>query len=150
MKASTSEWLSRAADGFKAAEVLIVQPGLTNIVAFHAQQAVEKALKAVVEEQELGRVKTHSLTRLYEMTKSFFPEIVDWDMLDRLEAVYVEARYPGDLGLLPYGKPDKDDVVKFYDFAARVVATIRIELERQPATPPAEEGEIDADPTVTT
>lgn len=102
MKASTSEWLSRAADDLKAAEVLIVQPDLTNI------------------------------------------------MLDRLEAVYVEARYPGDLGLLPYGKPDKDDVVKFYDFAAWVVATIRIGLERQPAPPPAEEGEIDADPTATT
>jgi HEPN domain-containing protein len=139
MKAVTSEWLSRAADDLKAAEVLTAQPDLTNVVAFHAQQAVEKALKAVVEEQELGRMKTHSLTRLYEMVEPFFPEIVDWDMLDRLEAVYVEARYPGDLGLLPYGKPDRDEAVAFYEFAARVVGAIRTGLEQQPAVTAADE-----------
>ncbi|MBP6440073.1 MAG: HEPN domain-containing protein [Caldilineaceae bacterium] len=54
MKATTAEWLARAADDLKAAEVLIAQPDLTNIVAFHAQQAVEKALKAAIEEQDLG------------------------------------------------------------------------------------------------
>ena len=54
MKATTAEWIARAADDLKAAEGLIAQPELTNIVAFHAQQAVEKALKAAIEEQDLG------------------------------------------------------------------------------------------------
>lgn len=133
MKATTAEWLARAADDLKAAEVLLAQPELTNIVAFHAQQAVEKALKATTEELDLGLMKTHSLTRLYEIVKPFRPVISDVDMLDRLEAVYVEARYPGDLGLLPYGKPDRDEVAEFYSFAGGVVAAIRTGLE-QPST----------------
>ena len=134
MKATTAEWLARAADDLKAAEVLIAQPELTNIVAFHAQQAVEKALKAAIEEQDLGLVKTHSLTRLYEIVKHFYPMISDEDMLERLEAVYVEARYPGNLGLLPYGKPDKEEALAFYAAANAVVSKIRTGLEQATET----------------
>lgn len=45
MKAITSEWLARALDDLLAAEVLLTQPELTNMVAFHAQQTVEKPSK---------------------------------------------------------------------------------------------------------
>lgn len=38
-------------------------------------------------------------------------------MLDRLDAVYIEARYPGELGLLPYGKPTQAEAKDFYEFA---------------------------------
>jgi hypothetical protein len=42
---------------------------------------------------------------------------LDQDMLDRLEAVYIESRYPGEMGLLPYGKPTEKEAKQFYDFA---------------------------------
>lgn len=50
MKAITREWLARAADDLAAARLLLTQENLTNVVAFHAQQTVEKILKAAIEE----------------------------------------------------------------------------------------------------
>ena len=44
MKAITREWLARAEDDLAAARLLLAQEDLTNVVAFHAQQAVEKTL----------------------------------------------------------------------------------------------------------
>ena len=82
MKPITDEWLTRAAEDLSASQVLLFRPDLTNAVTFHAQQAVEKALKAVIEELDLGFVKTHSLTRLYELVRPHYAVIGDLDMLD--------------------------------------------------------------------
>lgn len=128
MKVITREWLSLAADDLAAAEVLLSRQELTNAVAFHAQQAVEKALKAAIEELELGLLKTHSLTRLYEVVRPHYPVISDLDMLDRLEAVYIEARYPGEVGLLPSGKPTEAEAAGFYSFANDVCRRLLAEL----------------------
>jgi len=129
MKAITHEWLARAAEDLAAAQALLTRPDLTNVVAFHAQQAVEKALKAAIEELDLGLVKTHSLTRLYELVRPHHPVIADMDMLDRLEAVHIEARYPGEMGLLPTGKPTQDEVADFSSFAHDVYERLRANLE---------------------
>lgn len=120
MKAITREWLARAAEDLAAAEALLARPDLTNVVAFHAQQAVEKALKGAIEELEIGLVRTHSLIRLYALVRPYYAVIADPDMLDRLEAVYIEARYPGERGLLPEGKPSLDEAAAFYAFACTV------------------------------
>ncbi len=40
--------------------------------------------------------------------------VTDLDMLDRLEAVYIEARYPGEMGLLPGGKPSMEEAASFW------------------------------------
>lgn len=58
MKAITREWLTRAVEDLAAAETLLSRADLTNVVAFHTQQAVEKALKAVIEELDLGLMRT--------------------------------------------------------------------------------------------
>ena len=100
MKAITREWLERARDDLKAADARLRRPGLTHLAAFHAQQGVEKSLKAVIEEYDLGALRTHSLTRLVEVISPRLRLETDQDMLDRLEAVYIEARYPSELGLL--------------------------------------------------
>ena len=129
MKAITREWLARAEDDLAAARLLLAQEDLTNVVAFHAQQAVEKTLKAAIEELRLALVRTHSLTRLYELIRLHYPVIDDMDMLDRLEAVYVATRYPGEMGLLPYGKPTVEEATNFYGFAQNVYRQIRAALE---------------------
>lgn len=59
MKQTTQEWLIRATEDLSAAQVLLSRPDLTNMVAFHAQQTVEKAFKAV---------RSKNLTRLRENT----------------------------------------------------------------------------------
>jgi HEPN domain-containing protein len=124
MKAITREWLDRALDDLSAASALLTHPDLTHLSAFHAQQTVEKALKAVIEEYELGLIRTHSLTRLHQVASERLMETMDRDMLDRLEAVYIEARYPSELGLLPYGKPSAEDAAAFHAFARTVYEQI--------------------------
>jgi HEPN domain-containing protein len=140
MKPTTHEWLTRAAEDLAAAQVLLSRPDLTNAVAFHAQQAVEKALKAVIEEMDLGFVRTHSLTRLYELVRPHYPIIGDMDMLDRLDAVYIEARYPGDMGLLPTGKPTSDEATDLFGFADAVFQRLQTSLQETIATTDADPG----------
>ena len=113
---------------FNAARLLLESPDLTHLTAFHAQQVVEKTLKAVIEEGDLGAVRTHSLTRLLDVVRSHVNVDADSDMLDRLDAVYIGARYPSELGLLPYGKPTTEDARDLLAFAGaiyeQVVATL--------------------------
>jgi HEPN domain-containing protein len=130
MKAITREWLALAADDLAAARLLLSHAELTNVVAFHAQQAVEKALKAAIEELDLGLVKTHSLARLYDMVKPHYTLVTEADMLDRLDSVYIEARYPGEMGLLPYGKPTTEDATDFHNFAQDVFERLQTELDK--------------------
>ncbi len=141
MKPITHEWLARATDDLATAQVLLPHEHLTNMVAFHAQQGVEKALKAAIEELDLGLVKTHSLTRLYEMVRPHYPLIVDMDMLDRLEAVYIEARYPGEMGLLPSGKPTPEEASGLFHFANDIFQRLQASLQEIEATSPAQQGE---------
>lgn len=129
MKPTTHEWLTRAAEDLAAAQLLLSRPDLTNVVAFHAQQVVEKALKAVIEELDLGFVRTHSLTRLYELVRPHYPIIRDLDMLDRLDAVYTEARYPSDMGLLPTGKPTSDEAADLFGFANDIFQQLQTGLQ---------------------
>ncbi|MBK7897659.1 MAG: HEPN domain-containing protein [Candidatus Promineifilaceae bacterium] len=129
MKAITREWLARAKEDLLAAEILLAQPELTNMVAFHAQQTVEKTLKAVLEESAIATVRTHSLTRLYSLVEPHISMPVNQDMLDRLEAVYIQSRYPGEMGLLPHGKPSQDEAKQFYSFAQQLFQEIQPTLE---------------------
>lgn len=41
-------------------------------------------------------------------------------ILKKLDELYIDARYPGDLGLLPNGKPSLEDASEFYEFAKMV------------------------------
>lgn len=58
MKPITKEWLDRALDDLNAIEELLKREHLTNVAA---QQAVEKTLKAVIEELGISLRKTHNL-----------------------------------------------------------------------------------------
>lgn len=129
MRQITKAWLDRALDDLKAIELLLQEPHLTNIVSFHAQQAVEKSLKAVIEEFEIGLVKTHNLSHLYQLVKPHYDIIDDIDTLEQLDTIYIEARYPNEMGLLPHGKPSLDEANHFYNFAKEIYETLKAELE---------------------
>jgi HEPN domain-containing protein len=45
---------------------------------------------------------------------------LDTDLLTDLDALYIDARYPGDLGLLPDGKPTLENAHDFYDIAGKI------------------------------
>lgn len=124
MKPVTEAWLLKASDDLEAVRVLRGNPQLTGVVAFHAQQCVEKCLKAVAEER-LGTVsRVHDLRRLWEVVATQFPHALDIDVLRELTDIYTDCRYPGDLGLLPSGKPTEHDAARFEQFVDQVYATV--------------------------
>ncbi len=129
MKPVTREWLNRAYDDLSVIEKIIEDENLTNMVAFHAQQAAEKTLKAVIEEYEIGFVRTHKLEFLLEKVRSHIAFDADMTNIRRLDEVYTETRYPADLGLLPYGKPTSEDAVKFYEFVKSMYENAEIILK---------------------
>ncbi len=73
MRQATEAWLAAADDDLMAIESLMVNASLSHIVAFHAQQAIEKVMKAVFEELE-------ALT-YYEEAKRFRDFV--WNILNR-------------------------------------------------------------------
>lgn len=117
-----AEWIRAAEDDLAAIEAMLANKQLTNVVAFHAQQAVEKAFKGLREQLGLAIPKKHDLLLLYQDLSSHIS--AQEDMLDSLNEIYTEARYPGDLGLLPHGKPTITEAKRFYRFAKNIVKNV--------------------------
>jgi len=70
---------------------------LTSSACFHAQQCVEKYLKAILVSTKYSFPKTHDLRLLSNLCSKagVFVEI-DPDQLDQLTAYAIHTRYPGD------------------------------------------------------
>ena len=110
-KRQALHWLEAAKDDLDTITYLIDDEHLTNIVAFHAHQAVEKSLKALIEYNEIPLRKTHNLERLYNHIDEQIR--LDYNMLEFLNELYIESRYLGDMGLLPNGKPTLEEAKNF-------------------------------------
>ncbi len=115
MKKATSEWLKSAEMDLENIAQIINLEHLTPVAAFHAQQCVEKCLKAVLEEHSKKVPKDHSTLRLYGLVRELVSMDVDTLVLTDLDDLYIGARYPGELGLLPAGKPTLADVHEFLE-----------------------------------
>lgn len=61
MKAITADWLRSAGADLETIDAILGNSNLTAMVAFHAQQCVEKHLKAFLEEFDIEAGKTHNL-----------------------------------------------------------------------------------------
>ena len=130
MKKITEEWLRSARDDLLVIEKILSEEHLTHMVAFHSQQCIEKSFKAVIEEFEIGSVRIHNLERLLEIIRDHL--IVDADpvLITMLDKIYIESRYPGDLGLLPNGKPPLTRAATFHALAWRIYETVSEKLVR--------------------
>ncbi len=125
MKSLTKAWLDAAKNDLDVIDRIIEDDHLSHIVAFHAQQSVEKCFKALMEEHDVNAQKVHSLVTLYAKIETFLPgENLDCRMMRILDSLYIDARYPGDLGLLPDGLPTQDDAKSFQDFAVAVYGLV--------------------------
>ena len=132
MRKATEEWIRAAEDDLETIEEIVDNPQLTHIVAVHAQQAVEKCFKALLEERERDIPKVHNLITLLGRIDEGVFEDIDVDMLDRLNQLYIEARYPGELGLLPEGKPSMKEARSFQRFAEQIYQRTKQELTSAP------------------
>ena len=76
------------------------------MVCFHCQQAVGKTFKAL-----LAVPRTHNLIRLRQLCEDALgSELkIDDDALSFLNDIYLDSRYPADLGLLPMARSSRQN-----------------------------------------
>lgn len=126
-------WLDKAQQDLVAGERMLAEPPMPAPACFHAQQAVEKALKAVAAHagaQDIPRV--HSLLELAALIESlgvnlaFSPE-----ELASLDPFAVQVRYPD----LP--EPEAEVATRAMELARAIVAWA--ESTTQATTEPEEE-----------
>jgi HEPN domain-containing protein len=125
MKKQFEDWILLADEDMRAAEILLMDEyPLTNIAAFHCQQAIEKYLKAFLIEKNIPLIKTHDLIKLNGMVNEIEKLSIDEKRLLVINEVYTESRYPGELGLMPDGTPTGKAVHEFLEYAKEIRAII--------------------------
>ena len=126
----TRAWLKRAAEDLRAADhVLAAQPPLLGDAAFHCQQTVEKALKALLAWNDTPFRKTHSLEELGEAVLRLDGTL--HSVIDRAAVLSEDAwkyRYPGD-----EAEPTAEETRRALALAREVYAAVLSRLPPQAA-----------------
>ena len=125
MKKQAENWLEAAYDDLKTIKKIQEDESLTNVMAFHAEQAIEKTLKAVLEEYESKVPKVHNVIKLKELTEKYIELEIDRDLLTQINEIYIETRYPSDLGLIPTGKPTIETARIYTNFAENIYNIVK-------------------------
>lgn len=103
------EWLAFADDDLRTARAVMTE-GIYNQVCFHAQQCVEKCLKAILAKEGQLIPRTHRIGDLWELLPEVAREALAplQDALLELDSYYTTTRYPDALpGTRETGLPDR-------------------------------------------
>ena len=120
------QWLAKAEEDFGVAEHLAAaRSPYLSMVAFHAQQAAEKHLKAVLVHHQLHFPKTHDLGELLDLVAACDVALADaLREVTALNPYGVEFRYPGDFPAITHG-----DAKTAVELAAKVRGAVRLALK---------------------
>ncbi len=104
MRREAEAWLAISAEDLQSAEVLLERK-LFRMACYHAQQSVEKVLKALLIDREIDIPRTHNiLDLLHAVRKIGLSAIITDQDAVFLNSIY-RARYPSEAGLLSVGEP---------------------------------------------
>ena len=89
-------WIAKADEDIEAVELcLTAKDRLTNVAAFHAQQAAEKLLKVLIASTGGEPPRTHDLSELTERASASLPEVrVLAERIEGITSWAVLTRYP--------------------------------------------------------
>jgi HEPN domain-containing protein len=96
-RGSPQDWLIHAESDLQVAVTGKSPKVLYETLCFHAQQAVEKALKAVLIANKIPSTKTHNIGTLIGMLPAHVELSEELKEAAELTTYAVMARYPGDL-----------------------------------------------------
>lgn len=125
------QWLAKAEQDMKAGEALLVaEAPLLYPACFHAQQAAEKYLKALLTWHQIEFPKTHAIEQLLDLVKDAEPETAS-SLRDAilLTPYGVDIRYPGD-----QPEPDLEEAREAVELARKVRDAILPLLEDEPGS----------------
>lgn len=120
----TAEWIEKAEGDYRTAlrELLVRKHPTYDAVCFHAQQSVEKYLKAFLHEKSSDTPKTHHLIELLELCLPFDTSFeLQRDLLIRLDRYSVRYRYPGQ-------SADKEEARQAFALLKKVRSFLRVKL----------------------
>lgn len=108
MRKEAEAWLKISAEDLQSTEVLFERK-LFRMACYHAQQSVEKVLKALLADREVDFPRTHNILDLNHAIKKLgYPFMITDEDAVFLNSIY-RARYPSEAGLLPFGEPLEKD-----------------------------------------
>ncbi|MBS1515449.1 MAG: HEPN domain-containing protein [Bacteroidetes bacterium] len=119
-------WLVKANTDIKVMDTLLRSSSedlLTDVICFHAQQAIEKFLKSYLISKEVVNKKTHNLEFLQDKCSEFLPQVKNFDF-SILSNYSIDVRYGEDFSL-----PSDKEALEAYDLAVKVKMFILEKLE---------------------
>ena len=75
--------------------------------------------------------RIHDLITLRTQAEKYIRLTVESALLNQLNELYMDARYPSDLGLLPGGKPPQDLAREMYNFARIICESMGKSMDQQ-------------------
>ncbi len=112
-------WLAKANDDLAVASIVLrAQQGANWAACFHAQQATEKALKAVRVLYGIDFPRSHALARLLALLPANAQNTFDGESIAELTPWAIAGRYPEDIP-----NPGSDTTVRLIGSAKTVVQT---------------------------
>ncbi len=114
------QWLIKAKHDLGTAKLTLEnEPEFSDIICFHAQQAVEKYLKAYMIYLNLEPIKTHNLSYLLDLIKEEDKNnlVTDsfYEKIEQLEGYSVEIRYPDE-----YFEPSFEEAKKAFQISLEI------------------------------
>ncbi len=90
MKKQAKQWLKYANVDLRSAEKPLNYEELTQSIAFHSHQTIEKSLKALLEDEDVKIPKIHDLEKLYGLIlKAGIKLMLEEDSLAQINDVYI-------------------------------------------------------------
>ena len=123
-------WIKKAEHDLTTASVVLEnKPDVTDTVCFHAQQCVEKALKAYLTLADVHVEKTHDLAYLLDRCSAILPRFEEIRQHARALTDYaVEVRYVDDWRDIPW-----EEARSAVGLAEEALAFVKLRLEESGA-----------------
>lgn len=121
-KKITDQWIQKAANDLKNAEhtLKLDKECPFDTICFHAQQCVEKLLKAVLTFHGIAFPKSHDLTELRVLLPKPAQNEIDASELAEINPYAIETRYPGE-----YEVPSREEAEKAVQIARSIQNKIK-------------------------
>jgi HEPN domain-containing protein/predicted nucleotidyltransferase len=119
MKNAVKVWLKQSKEELNVSKYLF-KGGFYKGACFHAQQSIEKSIKAGLFKEGWELENTHSIERLIIIGRNYNIKL----KLSDEEIVFIDSiyrgRYPAEEGILPLGEPTKEDAEKAVKIADKI------------------------------
>jgi HEPN domain-containing protein len=118
--------LFKASHDLIAARAILAAGDAFDTVCFHAQQAVEKSLKAVLALHEIEYPRRHDVGELLELVKPLVPDVTKYaERIINLAPYAVEIRYEVEF------EPSEDQATEAVQTAVEVYELIQRAIEKR-------------------